>query len=177
MFGAVTLFLVFLTLFGSAVFPALQEGILLGRSEEGIGTLTGRVALWAECLEYVWRRPLLGYGFSSFWTPNMIEEVSFSQGWGISSSHSVYLEYALSLGLAGLTLFLAFMWASVAKSSKLLKQTGKAGYAFVFGLLILSLTHGVLTLATINPAFPMFLIMVCLAEIGFVTRVNQDVAR
>jgi O-antigen ligase len=168
------LFLVFLTIFGSEMFPVLEEGILLGRAQEKVETLTGRVGLWGECLKFISRKPLIGYGYSSFWTPDRIEEISYSQGWGISSSHSIYLESALNLGLLGLFLFLGFMWPTVKRSWRAAQRTGEPAYAFLCGLFVLFLTHGVLDSTTMNPGFPSFLIMTGLAEIWFVARGNRS---
>ncbi len=171
------LFLIMLVFFGNSVFPAIQEGILLGRAEEGVSTLAGRIGIWIECVSYIGERPVIGYGFDSFWTSDRIAEISFSQGWNISSSHSVYLEYALSLGLLGLIFFIGFMWASVLRSSTLARSSDDPGRSFELALLVFFVTYGVLDTMAIAPGFPMFLILLCLTEIGFVARAPRNTGR
>ena len=78
----------------------VRSTVLMGREEEGkADTLTNRVPLWNECLEYIEQRPWLGYGYDSFWTPHRVFLISQHQGWEIPHSHNGYIEMLLSLGL------------------------------------------------------------------------------
>lgn len=81
----------------------LIDAALLGRSEEAT-TLTGRVPLWAELNRDVAESPLFGYGFGSFWTPDVLYRVKQNQGWQIPHAHSGYYETLLNLGFVGLLL-------------------------------------------------------------------------
>ena len=49
-----------------------QRTVLLGRGTEDADTLTGRIPLWESGLGYFSDRPLSGYGFNAFETPQHI---------------------------------------------------------------------------------------------------------
>lgn len=81
------------------------DTLLLGRAEE-VTTLTGRTPLWAELNRDIAGSPFLGYGYGSFWTPEVLYRVKQNQGWQIPHAHSAYYETALNLGLIGLVIAL-----------------------------------------------------------------------
>jgi exopolysaccharide production protein ExoQ len=79
----------------------------LGRSSD----ITGRTELWHWVIQMISHRPWLGYGFSGFWggaSPDYALVVRMI-GWTPMYSHDGYLEIMLSLGVAGLLLFVWFM--------------------------------------------------------------------
>lgn len=73
-------------------------------------TFTGRVPLWQELIRMGLRSPILGQGFTSFWTnPDLLGEL-----WGKFNSaptiaHNGYLEVFLDLGVVGLLFLLLFL--------------------------------------------------------------------
>jgi exopolysaccharide production protein ExoQ len=69
-------------------------------------TLTGRTEIWASLLLSIHKRPLLGYGYSAFWTGISGESglIALAIGWVAGYAHNGYLEIALQLGLIGLGL-------------------------------------------------------------------------
>ncbi|MDH3662926.1 MAG: O-antigen ligase family protein, partial [Alphaproteobacteria bacterium] len=74
-------------------------------------TLTGRTDIWPYVLKKIEERPILGYGFFSFWEMEAI--ASYVQEvfqWSIPSAHSGYLEILLGLGWVGLALVIAFLF-------------------------------------------------------------------
>jgi O-antigen ligase len=81
-------------------FSAFTE--LIGKD----ATLTGRTEIWAPLMLSLLKRPLLGYGYSTFWTGIDGESglVALKVGWVASYAHNGYLEVALQLGLVGLGL-------------------------------------------------------------------------
>lgn len=89
---------------GGAVFaPTLMR--LLGRDF----TFSGRTAIWAQVLHFIWLRPLLGYGYAAFW-PGMSGpslQIDAAVHFVVVHAHNGFLEIALELGLCGLALFLA----------------------------------------------------------------------
>ncbi|HTX16010.1 MAG TPA: O-antigen ligase family protein [Candidatus Baltobacteraceae bacterium] len=78
-----------------------------GRSSD----ITGRTELWHWVVQMIGRRPMLGYGFSGFWGGGSPEYAMIVRmiGWNPMYSHDGYLEIMLSLGVAGLLLFVWFM--------------------------------------------------------------------
>ena len=83
---------------------------LIGRDS----SLTGRVPLWEECFKMIVQRPLLGYGYSSFWNADSRDVQYLWQviGWDAPNAHDGYIDILLQLGIVGLILYMG-MWASI----------------------------------------------------------------
>jgi exopolysaccharide production protein ExoQ len=77
----------------------------LGRDQ----TLTGRTEIWARLVPVVYRDPLLGHGFGSFWTASRRRAEDFSDG------HNGYLDTLLDFGAIGLVLYAAFFLFCIRK--------------------------------------------------------------
>lgn len=98
-YGTITPFIGKLTLF--------DVSSTLGRDE----TLTGRADIWAIVLPYAMQKPILGHGFSSFWTDSMRNMSS-------SNAHNGYLEVILSIGLFGLFFVSMFLLSCCRKAQR-----------------------------------------------------------
>jgi exopolysaccharide production protein ExoQ len=74
-------------------------------------TLTGRTELWSYVLIDINQRPLLGWGYLAFWSPNnpAAKEISDSLHWSIPQAHNGLLEMLLNVGMIG-TAFFIFLW-------------------------------------------------------------------
>ena len=160
-------FCLLLLLVGDAFFPAMRQGFLLGREDPSVGALTSRIALWKECLEYISKRPFIGYGYNSFWTPRNIREISDVLGWGVGVGHSAYLELILNVGCIGMVTFFLIFSLGIKKSVKYLKVSKNILYAFICALLVFCLLEGILESMMIYPSFLTFLSMVALSHLGF----------
>lgn len=95
------------TLVSSGVKSQLNRMLLGGRDVDSYQNFSGRLPLWNLAMEYVGKRPLAGYGFNSFWTPDHILEVSAEEKWSVPHSHNDYIELMLGLGAIGLLLYLS----------------------------------------------------------------------
>ncbi|MGA8730246.1 MAG: O-antigen ligase family protein, partial [Terracidiphilus sp.] len=84
----------------------LNQTLLAGRDADTYENFSGRVPLWRLCMQYVAVRPVAGYGFYGFWTPERIRTVSASEGWAVPESHNGFIELMLGLGVMGLFLYL-----------------------------------------------------------------------
>jgi O-antigen ligase len=86
----------------------------LGRSED----LSGRADLWRWVVVMILKRPFLGYGFSGFWkgASDQAAVVESRIGWSPVYAHNGYLEILLSLGVAGLLLFLWFAGTGIRRA-------------------------------------------------------------
>lgn len=85
---------------------ALQEVFMMGRKDtENTSNLSNRAPLWSELSDSVGERPLLGFGFDAFWTPQRVEQISVDQGWVVPHAHNSYLDQTLSLGFVGSILY------------------------------------------------------------------------
>jgi O-antigen ligase len=95
------------TLLPSKTVSQLDGMLLAGRDVDSYENFSGRVPLWKLAIEYVGKRPLAGYGFNSFWTPDHIEEIDAEVKFSVVHSHNDYIELMLSLGAIGLLLYLS----------------------------------------------------------------------
>ena len=101
--------------------------LALGRSS----SLTGRIPLWGYVVNEIAARPLLGYGFTAFWTSWEGERVSDAVNWeaAVPHAHNGFLEIWLGLGIIGLAFLLMSFWSNlrigirVAKSRPALDQS------------------------------------------------------
>ena len=101
---------------GVAMFFANSERITnaLGRSSD----LTGRTEIWSWVVASILERPLLGYGYSGFWSEvsSASAGIDHAVGGTIMYSHNGYLEVLLSLGVVGFVLTLAFLGAGIRRA-------------------------------------------------------------
>jgi len=79
-------------------------------------TLTGRTVIWDFVNFEIGRRPLLGWGYQSFWlvgpdAPSVVE----APGWvkTMPSAHNGYLDAMLDMGYVGITLLVIFIFATL----------------------------------------------------------------
>jgi O-antigen ligase len=79
-------------------------------------TLSGRTVIWDFVQYEIARRPLLGWGYQSFWlvgpdAPSIVE----APGWvkTMPSAHNGYLDTSLDTGHVGLYLLIAFIFATI----------------------------------------------------------------
>jgi O-antigen ligase len=68
-------------------------------------TFTGRTELWQFALQEVARRPITGYGFSTFWgTPEVVYGIADMPSWvnTATDAHNAYLNLAVTIGIPGM---------------------------------------------------------------------------
>lgn len=140
----------------------------LGRSQGGAAdllTLTGRTSLWQDLFQYTAQRPVLGYGYDSFWTPSRILDIARSQGWIIGSSHSGYIDVLIGLGGVGLAVFLLLLasclWSSIAQW----RRTRSAGSLFAVMILLWLLTNIFTEVIWFETSIPSFIGMLVVARL------------
>lgn len=157
---------VFLMIFGDALLEHVSTGVLLGRTEDTLLSLNGRVELWIECAEYARQRPLLGFGYGGFWSEQRAQEISDTFGWLIESSHSIYLETVLNLGVVGLGLLLWAMILGLATARRMCRVGGERDGAFVLSVLTLLMLDGLLSTLVVARGFVTFLLLMVLLELA-----------
>jgi O-antigen ligase len=77
----------------------------------GESTFTGRRFLWSFAQQHISQRPLLGWGYQSFWLVGPdAPSVTAATGWikTMPNAHNGYLDTALEMGYVGLILLLMF---------------------------------------------------------------------
>jgi O-antigen ligase len=153
--------------FGETTFITAWKGLLLGRGEAGVSTLTGRTLLWEECLKYAMDRPLLGYGFSAFWNAYRVNKIGNIIGWTPGIGHSNYLDQLLELGIIGLISYVLMLGGGIKCSFQNFVTTKNRGYLFAFSLLIFILFIGLLETTIPYPSLLTFLFIWALSLLAF----------
>jgi O-antigen ligase len=103
---------------------------MLGRDS----TLTGRTEVWAELMPPRSERPLLGYGFGSFWTD--ARRVQYE----IPTAHNGYLDILLELGEVGLVIYSVWLLSCARQLHSALGQELRWA-SFAISLLLMALIY------------------------------------
>lgn len=125
--------------------PDLILGFL-GKDE----TLTGRTDLWYYVNICISQKPLLGWGFSAFWSAlnPAAHEISANLGWQVPNAHNGLLELLLELGGLGVSLFaLVFarnIWIATRCLSTAAKEEGITLLLCCGGILLVGVSEEVL---------------------------------
>lgn len=145
----------------------LLEIVSMGRDVKTISTMTSRVPVWHEIFHFIGDRPLLGYGYQGFWGGDRLVEMSDRAGWGAASAHNAFLETILSVGLIGGLLHFMILTCGLSVAKNRLLQTGDAGFAFIFTILVFALVHSLAESAFAKPLFPCMILASGLAMLAF----------
>lgn len=114
---------------------------LLGRD----ASLTGRTDIWITLMDFIEQRPVLGYGYGSFWAIDSDPGnwVRATLQWDAPTAHNGWLEITLALGMVGLVLlaldFLLTLGRAVLAS--VTTWTGLFALAFVAQFFVFSLSE------------------------------------
>jgi O-antigen ligase len=122
--AAILLFVELVSGFSSSIVAALGKD----------PTLTGRTELWQELLNFD-INPVLGAGFESFWLGKRLDKLWEHHWWHPNQAHNGYLDTYLHLGLVGVLLLAALVFAAFGKIRFELTNNFEAG-RFKLGLLI-----------------------------------------
>lgn len=153
--GALSLLLLWMT--GIDPKKDFREAVLLGRAEQS-DTLSGRHLIWPEMWHYIHQRPMLGYGFESFWTASHIDSVSETLEWGVREAHNGYLDVMLSVGQIGLAFGLLMAAMGLWSSARGYLQKRDSSYALPFGLIVFALLNSFLESGMVNIMLGTFLL-------------------
>ena len=114
---------------------------LLGRD----ASLTGRTDIWIALLDFIKQRPLLGYGYGSFWAidSNPGNWVRETLQWDAPTAHNGWLEITLALGLVGLVLLVLDFLLSLGRAllASVNTWTGLFALAFLVQFFVFSLSE------------------------------------
>ena len=160
----------FLLLIADVAMPALQRGATLGRADTDVhaASLSGRADLWREIVDgYVSQRPVLGYGYNSFWTVEHVNSVSDAVGFIPGNAHSAFLDVLLGLGMFGFAAYVLLNLAATVRAVRCYWNTGDLCYGFFSMLLLFSLFHGLTESTFLFPSMTTFISMLILARLAF----------
>src|SRR5258706_4516085 len=106
-------------------------------------TLTGRTEVWEVVTRSILKRPLLGYGFYSFWQGMTGESAHaiLATHWGFGYAHNGMLEILLQLGFVGLIVFLLSLLYAIGNARICLWHGGSIGTDWYIGLIVLTVLY------------------------------------
>ena len=152
---------------GNSGAGAAQAAFMMGRTDsENTASLSNRAPLWAELMESVQTRPILGFGYAGFWTPARVERVSLDQGWPVPNAHETYLDQWLSVGLVGAILYIAMLWGACAVAWGGVRRSQSAENLFPALLLTWIALTSLAESAPLDPYLPTMLAYACLAKMA-----------
>ena len=145
--------------------PDVTEVARMGRTDalDSQDILNGRFAIWHDCIADIGARPLVGYGYGAFWTPDRVFEYSRILNWAFASAHSVYFETALDIGIVGVSLALAVALMSCVMSLRAFRQTRDWGMMFIFSLICMGLVSGLVDVMFVQIGFATTLLAIGVA--------------
>lgn len=145
-----------------------EEATTLGRGEaakESVNDLTGRLPLWKYCFRRSEERPILGWGFNTFVSPNNLVDIERNVGWAPSSIHSGYIDAVMGLGYVGAAALIFFLFSALARAYSLSRKHSE--YIFVFSVLIWLCYNIALEASLITrPSIMSFVCMILLARLA-----------
>ena len=139
LFTSITIVGTLLATFTVAYLPDILRA--MGRDP----TLTGRTTIWAVLLESMMKRPLLGYGFYSFWQGLNGESaaVIHATNWTFGYAHNGYIEIFLQLGLVGGLIFLCTLMNAAKDAWRCFRLDRSGKFDWFVGLFVVTLVYNI----------------------------------
>jgi exopolysaccharide production protein ExoQ len=88
-------------------------------------SMSGRTGIYVEVWRSITKRPMFGYGFGGFWSPESVEShrIGLAIGWpNIGYSENGFLEVALQIGFVGVGFIIAMIAKAVFQGIRLLRS-------------------------------------------------------
>lgn len=132
-----------------ALIPNLLDRLLAIGGKDA--TLTGRDVIWRFTVQQWSTRPVLGWGYSAFWSS---QDALIQQhlGWNPSYSHNGFLEVALSLGLLGDFLIIGLLVSTLILALRVARFQSELAGTWLLLLLLVVLLHDVTEVDFLIPA-------------------------
>ena len=144
---------------------AAQTAFMMGRTDtENTSNLSNRGPLWAELFESIRQRPLQGFGYAAFWTPDRVLLVSGHQGWAVPHAHESYLDQTLSLGVVGSTLYAICVWSGAVIAWRRYRRTRSAADLLPATLITWLALEGFAESVPLDPYLPSMLAYACIVK-------------
>ena len=136
-----------------------QEALAaLGRD----ATFTNRTRIWQLALEYIERRPWLGYGYGGFWRADSADANIFWDALGFKTphAHNSLLELTLGVGIVGAALAALAWLAAIYRTLRVAAAPHATHVAFGFALLAGSFFENLSEFEFFRPGRLMFALFV-----------------
>lgn len=162
-----------LMLVGIDLVQEAADVALLGREEEA-ESLTGRIPIWTELAPYLAERPLAGYGYASFWTPEHIDRITSTLQWPIREAHSSYIDTVLSVGLVGAAIMALIVVLAMTRCAARYVESGEGSYGFLFGLALYCLVNAFTESGMTMLLFVSFIVTTGFAQLAFAPAASRE---
>jgi exopolysaccharide production protein ExoQ len=145
-------------------------------------TLSGRADFWPYIIDYVYQRPILGWGFAAFWMESnpAAAEIFSTIGFFINEAHNGLLQLLLDVGVVGTAVFLFLWMRNVVMAVKCIHgpapAIGVSSLAFLIGVLLMGMTEQVLTTADVWTAQFFMLGFMCEKQLGLARQARSAIA-
>jgi len=105
-------------------------------------TLSGRSVIWPVIVSLISERPILGYGYMSFFVPDSYWlQTGFTEIWRPEHAHNVWLDIGMDFGLTGIVVLAYIMLRSLQQSYELYVRHAKTEVLLVVLLILNILTR------------------------------------
>jgi O-antigen ligase len=156
----------FLTLATPNAGDTLVDVVNLGRPESAEG-ISGRSQLWEDLMPFIADRPLIGYGYDSFWTPDHLVQIG-EDNWGAPDAHNGYINLTLGVGLIGAAAYVLVLLSGFCGACDRSLKTRSTDYAFACGAIVISAINTGFVSTQLAPALYTFITLAVLAHLGFI---------
>jgi len=174
--ATVTAILLYFTL-GDNLFKYMRQAALLGREESTVANLTGRLPLWEELFSYITRRPITGYGYEGFWTPDHVISVSAAVGWDNDDSHNAFIDLMLGLGIPAAITFAVILLVGLKRLIFEWRRSAAVEHVFAVAILLMYSVDIWIVRIHLLPQFPTLVTLVLLAKLGFTPQPIAEISR
>ena len=133
----------------AVLFTALSVSVLIEVAPQVAGllgrdlTLTGRTDIWAVLLQSAQKHPVLGYGYSAFWTGMAGESgrVYLTIRWYFTYAHNGFLEVLLQVGTIGVAAVALMLLQAGANAFVCVRNEASTGIDWLVGMAFLTLLY------------------------------------
>lgn len=144
----------------------LVDVVNLGRAESAEG-ISGRSQLWEDLMPFIADRPLIGYGYDSFWTPSHLVQIG-EDNWGAPDAHNGYINLTLGVGLIGVAAYVLVLLSGFCRACAQSLKMRSTDYAFACGAIVVSAINTGFVSTQLAPALYTFITLTVLAHLGFI---------
>lgn len=103
-------------------------------------SLTGRDVIWVYIWNEILKRPILGYGYGTYWImgTHIIDLFTAYVGWRVNESHNGFLEILLQLGIVGFTFF---VFTLISFIKRIFKYDDKIALIAIIAILLVNFSE------------------------------------
>ena len=137
-------------------------------------TMSGRTSIWYYVLLSIWKRPLLGYGFSAFWLGMKGESANVITGFGFLQNHAQngLLDVWLQTGAIGMAIVVIWLFQALRNAVRTLRPQSPNYVGWYLGVLLMTLFYNIGERTLLVPDDLSFIVMV-VAAAGLATEARR----